>query len=152
MHRRNLGFALITSSFLILTMTLIVCAQAQKPPLTNQDVIKMVQAGLSESIVVTTIQENPCNYDFSGRANRIAESWSHAERNKHPDDEGAGCRWKRRNCHRGRWKFRFHTWSQMGNAFRGGSSERRTEAVADGENEPGRDQTEAAVAGKPGRR
>jgi len=65
MHRRNLGFALITSSFLILTMTLIVCAQAQKPPLTNQDVVKMVKAGLSESIVVTTIQENACNYDTS---------------------------------------------------------------------------------------
>src|SRR5579859_107069 len=66
MRRRNLGFALITLGLLILAMTHAAPAQtAQKPPLTNQDVIKMVQAGLSESIVVTSIQENPCNYDTS---------------------------------------------------------------------------------------
>lgn len=66
MRRRNLGFALIASGLLILVMTLTVHAQtAEKPPLTNKDVIKMVQAGLSESIVVATIQENHSNYDTS---------------------------------------------------------------------------------------
>ena len=39
--------------------------QAQKAPLTNADVLKMVQAGLSESVVVATIQANPANYDTS---------------------------------------------------------------------------------------
>ena len=39
--------------------------QAQKPALTNADVVKMVQAGLSESVVVATIQANPGNYDTS---------------------------------------------------------------------------------------
>lgn len=38
--------------------------QAQKP-LTNADVAKMVKAGLSESIVMATIQANPGNYDTS---------------------------------------------------------------------------------------
>lgn len=66
MRRRNLGSTVIASGLLILAMTLTAPAQTpQKPPLTNQDVIKMVQAGLSESIVVATIQENPCNYDTS---------------------------------------------------------------------------------------
>ncbi|HLV94205.1 MAG TPA: hypothetical protein VKS44_03355 [Candidatus Acidoferrales bacterium] len=39
--------------------------QAQKAPLTNADVLKMLQAGLSESVVVATIQANPANYDTS---------------------------------------------------------------------------------------
>jgi hypothetical protein len=39
--------------------------QAPKAPLTNVDVIKMAQAGLSESVVVATIQANPGNYDIS---------------------------------------------------------------------------------------
>jgi hypothetical protein len=39
--------------------------QAQKPPLTNADIVKMVQAGLSESVVMATIQANPGNYDTS---------------------------------------------------------------------------------------
>ena len=39
--------------------------QTQKAPLTNADVVKMVQAGLSESVVVATIQANPGNYDIS---------------------------------------------------------------------------------------
>lgn len=66
MPRSNFGFALITSGLLILATALTVRAQtAEKPPLTNQDVIKMVRAGLSESIVVATIQENRCNYDTS---------------------------------------------------------------------------------------
>lgn len=66
MRRGNFGLVLITSGLLILMMPLTVPAQtAEKPPLTNQDVIKMVRAGLSESIVVATIQENRCNYDTS---------------------------------------------------------------------------------------
>jgi hypothetical protein len=39
--------------------------QAPKAPLTNVDVIKMAQAGLSESVIVATIQANPGNYDIS---------------------------------------------------------------------------------------
>lgn len=39
--------------------------QEQKPPLTNADVVRMLQAGLSESVVVATIQANPGNYDTS---------------------------------------------------------------------------------------
>jgi len=39
--------------------------QAQKAPLTNGDIVKMVQAGLSESVVVATIQANPADYDTS---------------------------------------------------------------------------------------
>jgi hypothetical protein len=39
--------------------------QAPKAPLTNADVVKMVKAGLSESVVVSTIQANPGNYDIS---------------------------------------------------------------------------------------
>ena len=43
---------------------LLVAQQAQKP-LTNQDVVKMAKAGLSESVVVATIQANPGAYDTS---------------------------------------------------------------------------------------
>ena len=39
--------------------------QTQKAPVTNADVVKMKQAGLSESVVVATIQANPGNYDIS---------------------------------------------------------------------------------------
>jgi hypothetical protein len=39
--------------------------QAPKAPLTNADVVKMVKAGLSESVVVSTIQANSGNYDIS---------------------------------------------------------------------------------------
>jgi hypothetical protein len=40
-------------------------AQQAKAPLTNADVVKMVQAGLSESVVMATIQANSGNYDTS---------------------------------------------------------------------------------------
>jgi hypothetical protein len=40
-------------------------AQNAQGPLTNADVIKMAQAGVSESAVVATIQSNPGNYDIS---------------------------------------------------------------------------------------
>lgn len=56
------------SSMLVLSV-MAVCfvsfaRQAQKP-LTNDDVVKMAKAGLSESVVVATIQANPANYDTS---------------------------------------------------------------------------------------
>jgi hypothetical protein len=51
---------------LILPMSTLLCAQrSQRPPLTNQDVIKMVAAGLAEPVVVATIQASPANYDTS---------------------------------------------------------------------------------------
>jgi hypothetical protein len=40
-------------------------AQNAPGPLTNADVIKMAQAGLSEPAIVATIQSNPGNYDIS---------------------------------------------------------------------------------------
>jgi len=62
----NLARRFSVAGLLLLTMSLAVHArQAQKPPLTNADVVKMVQAGLSESVVVATIQANPANYDTS---------------------------------------------------------------------------------------
>lgn len=39
--------------------------QEQKSALTNADVVKMLQAGLPESVVLATIQANPGNYDTS---------------------------------------------------------------------------------------
>lgn len=51
---------------LLLAVGLAAGAQpAQKAPLTNQDVARMVQAGLAESIVVESIQSNPGDYDTS---------------------------------------------------------------------------------------
>lgn len=41
------------------------CAQQQQKPLTNADVIKMVKGGVSESIVVSTIQSLPSQFDTS---------------------------------------------------------------------------------------
>lgn len=53
----------------ILTIALTVApglrAQQAQKPLTNQDLVKMAKAGLSESVVVATIQANPGNYDTS---------------------------------------------------------------------------------------
>lgn len=53
----------------ILAMALAVApalhAQQAQKPLTNEGVVKMVKAGLSESIVLATIQANPGNYDTS---------------------------------------------------------------------------------------
>lgn len=42
-----------------------VTGQEQKSALTNADVVKMLQAGLPESVVIATIQANPGNYDTS---------------------------------------------------------------------------------------
>jgi hypothetical protein len=43
-------------------------AQTEKKPLTNQDIIGMVKAGLAETVVVAAIQSNPANYDTSPAA------------------------------------------------------------------------------------
>lgn len=40
-------------------------AVAQQKPLTNGDVIKMVKAGVPESVVVSSIRSSPANYDLS---------------------------------------------------------------------------------------
>ena len=54
-----------TMTWSALIAGLLVAQQAQKP-LTNADVLNMVKkAGLSESVVVATIQANPGNYDTS---------------------------------------------------------------------------------------
>ena len=63
MIRRTLVLAVV--AFFILTVGALRAQQGQKPPLTNADVVKMVQAGLSESVIVATIQANPGNYDTS---------------------------------------------------------------------------------------
>ena len=66
MIRRTLAVAVV--AFFILTAGAVHARQGQKPPLTNADVAKMVQAGLSESVIVATIQANPGNYDTSSDA------------------------------------------------------------------------------------
>ena len=50
---------------LLLGIAPVLYAQQSQKPITNADVAKMVKAGLSESIVVATIQANPGNYDTS---------------------------------------------------------------------------------------
>lgn len=47
------------------TVCSVVFAQQTQGPLTNADVVKMVQAGLSESAILATVQANPGNYDTS---------------------------------------------------------------------------------------
>jgi hypothetical protein len=58
-----------TARLAILTVMLavvpVVGAQQAQKPLTNEGVIKMVQAGLSESVVIAAIQSSPANYDIS---------------------------------------------------------------------------------------
>jgi hypothetical protein len=49
----------------VIGMASALSAQQAQTPLTNADVVKMVKAGLSESIVVATIQANPGKYDTS---------------------------------------------------------------------------------------
>lgn len=49
----------------IAAMACCVAAQQAQKPLTNVDVIEMAKAGLSESVVVATIQANPGTYDTS---------------------------------------------------------------------------------------
>jgi hypothetical protein len=56
-------------SMLILMATFslaaVVAAQQAQKPLNNDGVIKMVQAGLAESVIVTAIQSSPAQYDIS---------------------------------------------------------------------------------------
>src|SRR6185437_11385840 len=49
----------------IAVMACSLAAQHAQKPLTNDGVIKMVKAKLSESVVVATIQSSPANYDIS---------------------------------------------------------------------------------------
>ncbi len=43
-------------------------AQTEKKPLTNQDIVQMVKAGLAESVIVAAIQSSPAGYDNSPAA------------------------------------------------------------------------------------
>lgn len=49
----------------ILAVVPVVGAQQTQKQLTNDGVIKMAQAGLSESVVIAAIQSSPANYDIS---------------------------------------------------------------------------------------
>jgi len=49
----------------ILALYRVSLAQQAPEPLTNDGVIKMVQAGLSESVIVASIQSSPAHYDVS---------------------------------------------------------------------------------------
>jgi len=63
-----IGKRLKRSGALVLSMMafcVISLARQPQKPLTNDDVIKMAKAGLSESVVVAKIQANPGNYDTS---------------------------------------------------------------------------------------
>jgi hypothetical protein len=56
--------------YLLIAVTLLTvaasCSLAQQPkPLTNSDVMKMVQGGLPESVVVASIKSHPANFDVS---------------------------------------------------------------------------------------
>src|SRR5215472_3571349 len=63
-RKRSLILALIGLSAVAIPLAL--RAQQAQKPLTNSDVLNMVKkAGLSESVVVATIQSNPGNYDIS---------------------------------------------------------------------------------------
>jgi hypothetical protein len=57
--------AIVLCAFLVCGAACAQQAQAARKPLTNADVIKMVQAGLAESAIVATIQANPGSYDIS---------------------------------------------------------------------------------------
>jgi hypothetical protein len=52
----------------ILVLSIALCfgqAPSQKKPLTNEDVLQMVKAGLAEGVIVAAVQSNPANYDTS---------------------------------------------------------------------------------------
>jgi hypothetical protein len=58
--------------FLVVSIVLFAClpglAQQDKKPYTNADVVKMVKAGIDESVIIAAIQSNPANYDKSSEA------------------------------------------------------------------------------------
>jgi hypothetical protein len=62
-------FPRISSIAILLTIVFAGCtaivAQPTEKPLTNRDVIQMVKGGLSESVVVSSIQSHPGKYDTS---------------------------------------------------------------------------------------
>lgn len=58
--RRSAVLTLTTVMFCGLSL-----AQRAQKPLTNESVIAMVEAGLSESVIVAAIQSSPANYDVS---------------------------------------------------------------------------------------
>jgi hypothetical protein len=46
-------------------LSTLLLAQTPQKPLTNSGVMQLIQAGLSESVIVTAIQSRPANYDVS---------------------------------------------------------------------------------------
>jgi hypothetical protein len=72
MSRRRfsfIGFGTLWAAFLALTLAAFLPApthaQTTAPPLTNDDVIKMVQAKLPDAVVVAKIRTSPCKFDTS---------------------------------------------------------------------------------------
>ncbi len=67
MMKRNTGSVLIIVAFAVCSVMVcrISLAQQAPKPLTNDGVIKMVQAGLSESVILAAIQSSPARYDVS---------------------------------------------------------------------------------------
>lgn len=51
--------------FFLCAFTLAVCAQQARPPLTNDDIIKMTKDTFSESVIVTLIESNDPAFDVS---------------------------------------------------------------------------------------
>ena len=51
-----------------LLLALLAPAQQEKKPLTNADVVAMVQGGLDESTIILAIKSSPCNFDTSALA------------------------------------------------------------------------------------
>lgn len=66
-----LPFEVRSSRFRVLCLLLLCVASAfaqQGKPVTNQDVIDMIKAGLPESTIVLAIQKGPCQFDTSPMA------------------------------------------------------------------------------------
>jgi hypothetical protein len=64
-NKRQLTGAIIACVLLLSTLVL---AQQDKRPLTNEDVVKMVKAGLPEDTIVLVIQKSPNRFDTSPEA------------------------------------------------------------------------------------
>jgi len=67
--------AMLIALCLVLCAVLTVSAQEPAKPLTNADVIKMVESGLPESVVVSSIQASPAKYDISQDGLIVLQVW-----------------------------------------------------------------------------
>ncbi len=62
---RRLGYPLMLASLFLAAAPSVLNAQQAARPLTNNDVIRMVQDGVPESVIVSSIKSRPSNFDLS---------------------------------------------------------------------------------------